>query len=836
MKKIRSVVNVGVHFSPNCIEDDKGSVWARFETERGFLWAPEHPLSALLLIVECASVFFLCFWTGKMPKDSGARYFKVDNLTQTQESDSLARFKKARNYGRLDRDVMEQLAEMNLDNDADPSELLKRRRPWRLQRFVKELLDQEDVRFGVSSLDGYTLRVLNGGVEGVLGKGQTSSVATMLKNAVGAVAGKQEQDWWEGFRLWRSLIGTSLINIIPDRPFSLYVYAKDAVGDDVPIYYLELELNGTSDRHVLVWELDQVLTVQSKIGRPHEAARTSEYASAYQKIYFFMNWEESAPRRVIRAVVSDLPKKNKGSWDEWLEMQHENRWLDAVIAIGIIVASCFASLSRQFNDTVISLIAGVVVAGIASEEWMPPQTILLGAIARFYANESLSLRMYYRTDFSLSIKSVAITLIASIAEVAGLIVEVDDQNPMSSCLIEKDFCTAGFVDANGIFQFNKPGCSSDDFTKSTFYECYCCELMATDLVLIIASMVNICLLLETAFSGVYASFSHSDFPSYADSSPTYVPKIYVERRGFFRQVVTDCRAVEEFCSVYRPLLHWQRGVKNRFLGDAIDLGSPGSPPSMLCYFMASPVSGKIAQAVFVYGEYGSLVLLPLAAVEQLLGLLGGILTMISDIPVVLCLFFVSLLKRTRLFPRELIRAMVSLCMLLYAPVEIFLRVVDAIYGLEAKILDMKAMECRARATARLYRWPMMQSVRTGRSSNHAWKFGDHLYDSGYYRCSDIVVVNPRTPKLGMIEANKLFYKRHKLLWTTLNGQRYINPCLSCGDNTVSRRNSMVARGQSNPVLPTSPDVSISMPSQPVTPGSNFVPASNLGTHSFDTEI
>ncbi|GBG31149.1 Hypothetical Protein FCC1311_073702 [Hondaea fermentalgiana] len=716
--------------------------------------------------------------------NSNARYFKVDNLTRQQEQAHLKANRQVRNFGRLDETKIEELASGSLDHSEDPNQLLKKRRPWRLQRFLAELIQTEGVVFGTKSYAGYKLRVLNGGVETVLGRDSHGSLGHLLQTAVHQLNGR-EAAWWEDFRLWKSLLGTSLINLLPDRPFALYIYSKDPVGDDVPIYYMELEINGDTDRHVLLWELDQVMTEANRFARPHEGSRASEYCSAYQKVYFYMNWEENAPRRVVRAVVSDLPKHEKEVWDDWLAERHEDHWFDAVIAIIVIALSTLLSFSQVLNQPVISLIAGVVVAGIASEEWMPPQTVLLGAIARFYANESLSLRMYYRTDYSLSIKSVLISLLASIAEVSDIFVGEDP-----ACMLPSN-CTVNATECEAYLQTNNNTASGlVDYFDTAFEPtpCNCCSFNNQDFLLAIAALINISLLLHTAFSGVYGSFSHSDFPA----QTSYFPKIYVEKTGYFRQLVMDCRPVEEFCSVYRPLLHWQRGVQNRFLGDAVDLSAPGSPPSMMCYWLSSPASALMAQKYLVYGIVDIPVfLLPLAIVEQAFALLGGLLTILFDIPVTLALFLVLCVKKTGLIPRSLVRVMVAACMHIYDPIQLMLYVLDAYNGLVAVALHLDTLECRGRSTARLFRWALIQSVRTGRSSNHSWKFGDHIYDDGYYRCSDCIIVNPRTPKLGMIEANKLFYKRHKLLWTTTNGVRYVNPCLSCGDNTVSRRSSLI---------------------------------------------
>jgi len=49
------------------------------------------------------------------------------------------------------------------------------------------------------------------------------------------------------------------------------------------------------------------------------------------------------------------------------------------------------------------------------------QTILLGAIARFQANESLALRMYFASTNSLGTKRVLISVLASIGEIANVL-------------------------------------------------------------------------------------------------------------------------------------------------------------------------------------------------------------------------------------------------------------------------------------------------------------------------------------------------------------------------------------------------------------------------------
>jgi len=122
--------------------------------------------------------------------------------------------------------------------------------------------------------------------------------------------------------------------------------------------------------------------------------------------------------------------------------------------------------------------------------------------------------------------------------------------------------------------------------------------------------------LPAAFAGVYGAFSHSDFSAGGTNpSKQHHPRVYVAKSGFMRQVMDDLRPVEEFCSVYRPLLHWHKGVTNRFLGEEVDLGAPGSPPSMACYWMCFPASSSICLGR-IYGNGFNPALVPLVVVEQ----------------------------------------------------------------------------------------------------------------------------------------------------------------------------------------------------------------------------
>jgi len=655
-------------------------------------------------------------------------YFKIDLLQRDKEEQLVASGKHVRNYGRLNRWYMDELAKLPLESE-DPKKLLEKKRPWRMQRFLRVLASRKETTYGTTTYRNYKLRVMNGGIEDVLGKGKSSD---QLEELLSPWANSEQ--WWSEFEFYKSIIGTSLINMVPDRAFAIFIFAKDAVGDDSPIYYLELEVDGNTDRHTMVIEMDQVLTARRPGARPHEAAKAAEYASGYQKVYFYINWDERQPRRIIRAVVSDLPKAEKSTWDTWMDEQHIAQPLDAWVSIILTIAGTLIAV--LLDEPRITLIAGIVVAGIASEEWIPPQAIILGAVARMFANESVAMRMYYRANLPLSVKRVTITLLSSVAEISRLV--EDTANIQPSVLLG------------------------------------------------VAAFINCAALLQTGFAGVYGSFSHSDFPP----RPSYFPKIYVEQAGYFRQVVNDCRPVEEFCSVFRPLLHWQRGVKNRFLGDEVDLAAPGSPPSFMCYFLMTPASSKIAHSWLVYGQFFPLHLILLALVEQFMLLIGAVLLIFVDFPVTFFLACSWVLKRSRLFPRRVIRSINSGVLYLFQIVQLYVDFVDSYNAIIAAHVGMDILECRGRSTARLYRIPLMQRVRTGRSSNHSWKFGDYLYDNGYYRVSDILVVNPRAQKLGMVEARKLFFNRHKLLWTTIGGIRYENPCLACGDNSVSRRTSI----------------------------------------------
>ncbi|GBG33049.1 Hypothetical Protein FCC1311_092732 [Hondaea fermentalgiana] len=711
---------------------------------------------------------------------SRTRYHKVDNFAHEVEEKLLEQGKHVRNYGRLNRWYMDALARGKLE-DGDPHVVLDRPRPWRLQNFLRNLAPHAS--YGEISHRNYTLRVMNAGIEDALGRGKSSDQLEELLSPWK----QNEHSYWENFQFHKELIGTSLINLLPDRSFALYVYAKDAVGDDAPVFYMELEVGRSIDRHVMVWELDQVMVKSATVAQPHEASEASEYASAYQKLYFYLNWEEKKPRYIIRVVVSDLPKVAHKSWDAWLGEMHKSSHVDAFVAISILILSSYYGVfgvgkpwvaqecgigdyqgSGEGDSSSVALIAGIVVAGIASEEWLSPFAIILGAISRFYANESLTLRVHYRASISLSVKRVIITLLATASELG----------PYVSSTLGIDYA---FRDRYA--ELNAGRDSS---------ETYLAPICGSDMVLIIGAIFNVMGLMQSAYAGVYDGFSHSDFPAV----PSIRPVVYVAKEAqHFKQILGDCRAVEEYCSVFRPILHWQQGVNKRFLGDAIDLAAPGSPPSFLSYCLATPATSRIAVRYAVYGGLFRFWLLPLAFVEQMLAAFGGIFILLLDLPVVLVLTF-SLGLKTLGIPRSATKGINTFALKLYLPADYVLALLEAYNERVADWLDMQTMECRGRSTARLYRLPLIQAVRTGRTSNHAWKFGDYLPDSSYYRCSDMVVVNPRSCKLAIINAGNLFYNRHKLLWTTVGGTRYENPCLACGDNSVSHRSSL--EGQQDP--------------------------------------
>jgi hypothetical protein len=209
---------------------------------------------------------------------------------------------------------------------------------------------------------------------------------------------------------------------------------------------------------------------------------------------------------------------------------------------------------------------------------------------------------------------------------------------------------------------------------------------------------------------------------------------------------------------------------------------------MVCFWLSSPASARICVAR-IYGTTFNPLLLPVAATEQLLLLLGAVLQMLLDLPVTSALLAIALLKP--IVPRAVLVRLTGLALAIYAPLDAFCLAVDTINTVvNAAMVGFHVLHCRGRATARLYRIPMLQMVRTGRSSNHAWKFGDWNGET-YYRCSDMVLLNPRISKLGVIEPNRLMFRRHKLLWSSIEGVRYVHPVLSCGDNSVSRRTSIV---------------------------------------------
>ena len=724
------------------------------------------------------------------------KYYKIDAYTHEEEEDLISKGKNVRNYGRLNREIIEELVTLDLEDDGKREDLINNReRPWRMRRFLTDLMFDKlhisegleigfveryggansSCKYGVVNYQGYTLRVVDGGIDEALGRTtstdeennfedsqvQVTALRNTMRTGLRIYSSQADfspwdtnnfENYWDGFELWRELMSSVLINALPDRPFTMFVFSKDAVGDDVPIYYMELEINGDIDRHTVIWEMDQVLTTRRKGARPHEAEAMSEYVSAYQRVYFYINWDLEEKRRVTRLVISDLAKSQYYGWKRWLQDMHTTSWFDAVSAIFIIIVSAY--LSILVKDAGIALVGGIIVSGVAAEEWIPPQTVVMGAIARFYAHESLALRVYYRTSNGLTIRRVVITLFATLPEAAQVI-------------------------GASIF-FGDAGANDGVVWLG---------LTASEVVLVIAASINVFCLFQTTYSGVFSRFSHSDFPR---RSYTLAPRCYVTNytSSYLRQIIEDCRPLEEFCSVFRPLIHWQKEVDHVFLGDDIDLGAPGSPPSMACYWFSFPASA-VVQTQAVYGSYYWW-LVPVAAVEQFIAFLGGLLVIILDIPVVFALFGISFLKYTGCFDRAFIRYLTGTALMIYLPCDLILIFLYGFFHAPLSlILGVEGLSCRTRSTARLYRLPLIKSVRTGRTSNHSWKFGDYIYDQAYHRCSDMVIVNPRAAKLGMMEANRHFFKRHKLIWTQKDGVRYETPILSCGDNSISRRSSII---------------------------------------------
>ncbi|GBG32338.1 Hypothetical Protein FCC1311_085632 [Hondaea fermentalgiana] len=774
-------------------------------------------------------------------KMNQAGYLKIDNETTAEYT---------RNPGRLDGKVLERLAQQDGHLDAAQRHelvkgLLDHPRPWRFSRFIKELAEVDPYAVEVNDENEnftYSVKVLNDNVESVMGKiwvekgaeaeaefgrhGHLSDVETDGANACFGLSncmpsiranGSRERplsnpvERWSDFWLWKKLLSTNLINLLPDASFSLFVFAKDRTGDDLPIFFMELQKRPKDEaqtkkrtpRYELIWELDQVLRSNNdRIARPREALHAAEFASAYQKIFFYVNWFDDfgTKRHITHALVSDLNRVSKDKWDDWFEERHKDDPTDAILAIIITIVAAILSFSTVLDQPVISIVAGIAVAGIASEEWIPPRAFLLGAVARFHGNESLSLRVYQRADRMLSTKTVFISLIASFAEISDVFFFWQGNTDRSN-----DDC----IIANQTILGVPVNCTTDE-PASNFLNIMhpqgdaCCAMNRSDLTISIAACFNCILLMHTAFAGIYSLYSPSDFPK----NPRQHPRVYVEKASqkgfqkFFRQSIRDLRAVRERCYVYSPLNHFaltddeigsgrsQLAFKNinGQVEDFVDLASPGAPSGYLCYWISSPACSKIAVDCLVYGKYCSLYLLPLALIEQILGIVGGLLTIIFDIPVALLLLLLAApmqlnkIKRDTV-PRPFIRNCVAAIMYVYEPVDWYLILVRSYNRIIAALLDLDYIKCRTRSTARLYRWANIRAVRTGRASNHSWSFGEHL-DSGYYHCSDCVCVNPRTFKMGLVNKEIRAFQRHRNLWANHpNIKVYKNPFLSCGDNT-----------------------------------------------------
>lgn len=620
------------------------------------------------------------------------------------------------------------------------------------------------------------------------------------------------------YELWKDLLTTSLCGLLPNEDFSLYILAHGKEGRPLPIYYLELcRDTAKADRGgelFLVWEMDQGnmkrVEGNSSLSRGLDMA---EYAHSYIKIFFFIKErdmeEQSAALRIDRCMLANL-KRSDEEWDEWLIEQHQAKSTDALVAIILIGAALAGSL--VFNEPIISVFAGIIVAGIASEEWLAPQAVVFGAIARFLKNEALALRMYYRTNFSIGIRSLLITLLASAGELS--------------------------VFFNSSFGTIKLG--GADFTGA-------------QALLIVAAGINIFCLLPCALSYFYEGVRVQDLPK----DKYLQPKVFIsEQYPFFLRFLekTTWPPTTSTKNVARIRLHWSRGgynnnIENFLSGttcakwitglcgsedeaqdqDAvnqsssaivapeakvereesieiegaegeekaparlrphsdviIDLAAPGSPSSMRAMALSLPATSKVFHSHMMKGTFlfdgevsvgTKLAIIPLLLLEYTLVFLGACLIMICDIPAAMLLGIARILLKV--FPYEGVQRFLywlPFPLAGYNLADVLLIVYSNVYTPFAiRFLGMTTMTCRSKSMARWYRLPRMLKVRTGRQSNHAWRSGSYFRDQ-YFIAGDIVVMNPRWPLMGLANSSNNVNGNNKCVWTS-RGRKYCNPSL-----------------------------------------------------------
>ena len=568
----------------------------------------------------------------------------------------------------------------------------------------------------------------------------------------------------------------------------------------------------------LVWEMDQGNMKRtegnSALSRGLDMAA---HAHAYIKIFFFLKErdmeEQSQAFKIDRCMLANL-KRSDEKWDEWLLEQHKAKSTDAIVSIVLIGAALAGSL--VFNEAIISVFAGIIVAGIAAEEWLAPQAVLFGAIARFMKNEALALRMYYRTNFSIGIRSLLITLLASAGELSV------------------------FFDAS--FGVIKVG--NNNFT-------------GTQVLLIVSSAINIFCLLPCALSYFYEGVRVRDLPK-----DRYLqPKAFISKQyPFFMRFLekTTWPPTTSTKNVARIRLHWSRGGYNnnienflsgttfanwiaRLCGTAneaalqdavnasstelgepkraekeeiidfddvkqeeeeeatvkpqrpepksdviIDLAAPGSPSSMRCLALCLPATSKVFHSHTMKGTFlfdgdvsigTKFAIVPMLVLEYLIILIGAVLIIFCDIPAALLLGIARIFLK--LFPYEGVQRFLywlPFPLAGYNLADLVLILYDNVYTPFAiRVLGMTTMTCRSKSMARWYRLPRLLKVRTGRQSNHAWRSGSYFRDQ-YFIAGDIVIMNPRWPLMGLANSNTNVNGNNKCVWTS-RGRKYCNPSL-----------------------------------------------------------
>ena len=102
------------------------------------------------------------------------KYHKIENYSAAEEAVLNASGKATLCYGRLKEATIRGLCEKEL-SPLDPHKLLSGERPWRLNRFLREMAAMEGVEAGEARYRDVVVRVIDSGIANALGKGSATS-------------------------------------------------------------------------------------------------------------------------------------------------------------------------------------------------------------------------------------------------------------------------------------------------------------------------------------------------------------------------------------------------------------------------------------------------------------------------------------------------------------------------------------------------------------------------------------------------------------------------------------------------------------------------------------